>query len=147
MLERAFCKRIAEQVCAPRIAQASENVSRSGPSSPAPGLPVSGALGRPQGAIAAGVQRDIRMREVAEAADRGRTSEQISLYLVAQFVVQELQFSVGLDAFREHGQAKSATKAQYRPDNRRGLAVGIDRFDEGTVDLDPVERKRPQGGQ
>src|SRR5229473_8347872 len=87
------------------------------------------------------------MREVAEATNCGRSSEQISLYLVAHLVPQELQFSVGLDAFREHGQAKSATEAQYRPDNRRGLTVGIDRLDEGAVDLDPVERKRAQVGQ
>ena len=87
------------------------------------------------------------MCEVVEAADRGRTSEQISLHLVAPFVLQELQFGVGLDAFREYRQAESATKPQYRPDDRRGLTVGIDRLDEGTVDLDPVERKRPQVGQ
>src|ERR1700722_4576017 len=80
-----------------------------GPS--APGFPVSGTPGWPQSQIVAGVQYNIRMREVAEAADRGRTSQQISLHLVAQFVLQELQFCVGLDPFREHRQAKSATQA------------------------------------
>src|SRR5260370_17835300 len=87
------------------------------------------------------------MGEVVEAADRGRTSEQISLHLVAPFVLQELQFGVGLDAFREYRQAESATKPQYRPDDRRGLTVGIDRLDEGTVELNPVERKRAQVAQ
>src|SRR6266480_2092840 len=87
------------------------------------------------------------MREVAEVTNCGRTSKQISLYLVAQLILQKLQLSVGLDAFRKHEQAKSATEAQYRPDDRGGLTVGIDRLDEGAVDLDSVERKRAQVGQ
>src|SRR6266550_5154011 len=105
------------------------------------------ALGRSQGKLVACLQRGSPMREVVEAADGGRTSKQISLRLIAQLVLQELQFGIGLDAFREHGQAEAAAKAQYRPDNRRGLTVGVDRLDEGAVDLDPVERKRAQIGQ
>ena len=47
-------------------------------------------------------------------------------------------------AFGKHGQTKPATEAQDRPDNGRGLTVGIDRPDKGTVDLDLVERKCAQ---
>ena len=85
-------------------------------------------MSRPQGKVVAGVQGNIGMGEVVEAADRGWTSEQISLHLVAPFVLQELQFGVGLDAFREYRQAESATKSQYRPDDRRGLTVGRARW-------------------
>src|SRR5471032_58073 len=80
-----------------------------GPS--APGFPVSGTPGWPQSKAVARVQYNIRMREVAEAADCGWTSKQISLHLVAHFVLQELQLCVGLDAFRKHREAKSATQA------------------------------------
>ena len=84
------------------------------------------------------------MGEMAEAADGGRAPEQISLHLVTHLVLQELQLSAGLDAFGEHRQPQSAAEAQYRPDDRRGLSVGIDRFDEGAIDLDPVERRVPR---
>src|ERR1700674_4207341 len=87
------------------------------------------------------------MGEMAEAADGSRAAEQISLHLVTHLVLQELQLSAGLDAFGEHRQAQSATEAQYRQDDRRGLTIGIDRLDEGAIDLDPVERKRAQIGQ
>ena len=60
---------------------------------------------RPQWNLGAGIQDGIRMCEVVEAADRGGSSEQISLHLVAQLVLQEAQFGVGLDAFGEHRQA------------------------------------------
>jgi hypothetical protein len=50
------------------------------------------------------------MREVAEAADGGRTSEQKALHVVAQFILQELPFGVGPDAFRQHEQTKPAQR-------------------------------------
>src|SRR5882762_1674181 len=84
------------------------------------------------------------MGEIAKTSDRGRTSEQIALHLVTLFVLQELQLGIGLDAFRQHRQTKSTSKAQDRADNGRGLIVGIDRLDERAVDLDLVERKRAQ---
>src|ERR1700712_2639990 len=83
----------------------------------------SGALRPRDGDVAAPGGYDISVREIAEGADRGGTPEQISLHLVASFVLQEPQFGVGLDAFRQHRQTKSPAKAQDRPDNRRGLVV------------------------
>src|ERR1700704_4301324 len=84
------------------------------------------------------------MGEVAKTGDGGRASEQIALHLVTLFVLQELQFGVSLDAFRQHRQTKSASETEHGTDDGRGLIVGVDRLDERAVDLDLVERKRAQ---
>ena len=84
------------------------------------------------------------MSKLAKAFDSGRASEQIALHLVAKFVLQELQFGVGLDAFRQHRQAQSTSEAEHGADDGRGLIVAMDRLDERAVDLDLVERKRAQ---
>src|ERR1700688_1369507 len=90
------------------------------------------------------IQYGVRMGEIAKTNDGGRASKQIALPLVTLLVLQELQLGVGLDAFRQHRQTKSTSKAQDGADNGRGLIVGIDRLDERAVDLDLVERKRAQ---
>src|SRR5581483_1834420 len=84
------------------------------------------------------------MCEVAEAGDMGRLSDEISLNLIAVFRAQETQLLTGLDTFRQHRQIQPAPDAEHRANDGRRLFVGVDRLDEGAVDLDLVEREGPQ---
>ena len=68
------------------------------------------------------------MRDVAEAADRGRTPQQITLYRIAKSVLQELKLGAGLELFRQHRKAKSAAESQHRANNRRCRIVRVDRL-------------------
>jgi hypothetical protein len=54
----------------------------------------------------------LAMGQMTEAFDVGRPAEEIALRLIAQFLLQELKFGLGLDALGEHRQAKSAAKAE-----------------------------------
>src|SRR5579862_230284 len=89
-------------------------------------------------------QVGVRMGVSAEAADRGRSAQQIALDLVAAFFLEEAQLLVGLDAFGDHRQAEALAEAEHGAHDRGRLLVRMDLLDERAVDLDPVERKGAQ---
>src|SRR5260370_41783764 len=84
------------------------------------------------------------MREVEESSYFGWLPEPISLNLIAEFGAQETQLLAGLDPFRQHRQLEPAPDAKHRANDGRRLFVGVDRLDEGAIDLDLVERECPQ---
>ena len=52
--------------------------------------------------VVARIQHNVPMCQIAKTADSGRASKQIALYVIAKLILQELQFRLGLDAFRQH---------------------------------------------
>src|SRR2546421_7263735 len=84
------------------------------------------------------------MREVAEVSYICRFPDQIPLNLIAELGAQETQLLVGLNTFRQHRQLEPAPNAKHRSNDGRRLFVGVNRLDEGTIDLDLVERECPQ---
>ena len=62
------------------------------------------------------------MGVLAEAVDRRRPAQEITLNLVAAFLLQEAQFLVGLDAFGNDRQPEALAEAEPRMTEASGLA-------------------------
>src|SRR5207248_11511092 len=84
------------------------------------------------------------VREIAEAGYTGRSSDQIALNLIAELIAQETKFLAGLYTFSQHRKLEPTPNAKHRPNDGRRLFVGVNRLDERSVDVDLVERERPQ---
>src|SRR5450755_539230 len=80
-------------------------------------------------------------------ADRQRPADEIALYRVAAFVGEEAQLLLGFDALGDNRHPEAVAKADHGPHDRRRLRIASEIHDEGTVDLDLVERKRLQIAQ
>src|ERR1700733_768178 len=100
--------------------------------------PASGARGAPGSSLG---HARVQMGVLAEAVDRRRPAQEITLNLVAAFLLQEAQFLVGLDAFGNDRQPEALAEAEHRPHDRRRLLVVMDRLDDGSVDLDTIKRE------
>src|SRR5260370_34161912 len=84
------------------------------------------------------------MREVAEASYVGRFPDQIPLNLITELGAQETQLLVGLNTFRQHRQLEPAPNAKHCANDGRRLFVHVTRLDQGTIELELVERECPQ---
>src|SRR5690242_18612606 len=87
------------------------------------------------------------VRDLPKLLNAGGPAEQIALDLVAKLVRQEIELARRFYTFRQHGQAETPPEAQHRAHDGCRLTVHVDRLDEGSVDLDLVERESPQVGQ
>ncbi len=81
------------------------------------------------------------MGQAAVVLDVGGLSQEIALHLFAKLALEKVKLGGCLDAFREHGKIEGAAEPEDQTHDRGGLAIGIDRFDEGAIDLDLVEGK------
>src|ERR1700733_2558747 len=82
-----------------------------------------------------------------EAVNVGGPSEQETLRLLAKLAFKKAKFGLCLHALREDRKTECLAETKHRAHDRGGLAIDIDRFDEGAVDLDLVKRKCPQIGK
>ena len=74
-----------------------------------------------------------RMGQSAVALDVLWFSQEIALHLFAKLTLEKVKLGVCLDAFREHRKIEGAAEPEDQTHDRGGLAIGIDRFDEGAM--------------
>src|ERR1700721_2160492 len=84
------------------------------------------------------------MGQLTKAVNAGRPPEKIALHLVAKLGLEKLKLGGRLHALSKYRKIERPPEPKHRANDRGSLVVDVDRLDEGAVDLDFVERKRPQ---
>src|SRR6202453_3134880 len=104
----------------------------------------SGPLGWSQGFPDEPSEFCVGVREMTEIVDARRPADQPTLSFVAGFGIEKAEFALRFDALGQNRQSEPPPEPENGANDGRRVAIGVDRPDEGFVDLDLVERERAQ---
>ena len=67
-----------------------------------------------------------------------------ALHAVATLGIEEVKLVLIFDALGDDAEPEASAQQDHSPDDQFGFAVSAEAGDEGTIDLQLVDRQRPQ---